>query len=126
MLFSVWTLKSDRSAIKINLCHIDFMDLQENAVLGDPSLHDGLCGINPEFGDFCCRVAGEAWGKPLLSQKFKAMMAVVLDVSHQSFSGPGVPFGTHVEMALKQGASFAEIEELLYFLINIIWWQECE
>ena len=59
------------------------------------------------------RVAGEAWGKPLISQKTKAMLAIVLDISHQSFSGPGVPFAAHVLMALRQGATFAELEELM-------------
>lgn len=89
------------------------MDIKNNAVLGDQDLIDGLNGISPIFGDFCVRVAGEAWGKPLVDQKTKAFMAIVLDVSHQSYTGPGTPFEAHVVMALKQGATFAEIEEVL-------------
>ena len=89
------------------------MDLKDNAVLADQDLINGLCGINPVFGDFVTRAAGEVWGKPLIDQKTKAFLAITLDVSHQSFSGPGVPFKAHILMALKQGATFAELEELL-------------
>ena len=89
------------------------MDLKENAVFGDQDLQDALNGVNPQFGDFYIRAAGEVWGKPLISQKFKTLLAIALDVSHQSFSGPGVPFEAHVTMALKQGVTFEEIEELL-------------
>ena len=89
------------------------MDIKQNAVLGDQDLQDALNGVNPKFGDFCIRAAGEVWGKPLLDQRMKALVAIALDVSHQSFSGPGVPFEAHVTMALKQGVSFEEIEELL-------------
>ena len=89
------------------------MDLHENAVSGDQELCDALKGVDPAFGDFCIRVAAEAWGKPLISQKTKTMLAVALDVDNQSFSGPGVPFEAHVTMALKQGVTFAELEELL-------------
>jgi 4-carboxymuconolactone decarboxylase len=91
------------------------MDIKENAVLGDKELQDALSGVNPAFGDLCTRVAGEVWGKSLISQKVKTMLTIVLDVSHQSFSGPGVPFEAHVTMALKQGVTFEEIEELLLF-----------
>ena len=40
-----------------------------NAVLDDQELQAGLKSINPKFGDFCTRVAGEAWGLPLIDQK---------------------------------------------------------
>ena len=89
------------------------MNINENAVLADQELINGLHGISPIFGEFCVKVAGEAWGKPLVDQKTKAFMAIVLDVSHQSLTGPGTPFEAHVLMALKQGATFAEIEEIL-------------
>ena len=89
------------------------MDLHENAVTGDDDLCNALSGVNPAFGDFCVRVAAEAWGKPLIDQKTKALLAVALDVDNQSFHGPGVPFEAHVTMALKQGSTFAELEELL-------------
>jgi 4-carboxymuconolactone decarboxylase len=89
------------------------MEIEENAVLGDQELQDALNQVSPIFGDFCIRVAGEVWGKPLIPQKTKSFLAIVLDVSHQSYSGPGIPFEAHVLMALKQGATFAEIEEVL-------------
>jgi 4-carboxymuconolactone decarboxylase len=89
------------------------MEIEENAVLGDQDLQDALNQVSPVFGDLCVRVAGEVWGKPLVPQKTKAFLAIVLDVSHQSYSGPGIPFEAHVLMALKQGASFEEIEEVL-------------
>ena len=89
------------------------MDIHENAVTGDDDLVNALSNVNPAFGDFCVRVAAEAWGKPLIDQKTKALLAVALDVDNQSFHGAGVPFEAHVVMALKQGTSFAELEELL-------------
>ena len=88
----------------------------KNAVLDDPALIEGLKHIHPRFGDFCTRVAGEAWGLPLLDQKTKALVTIAVDVVNQDQVGPGSPFAAHVHMALKQGASRAEIEELLLFL----------
>lgn len=88
----------------------------KNAVLDDPDLLAGLKGINPKFGDFCKRVAGEAWGLPLIDQKTKALITIALDVANQDQNGPGNPFGAHVAMAMKQGATRAEIEELLIFM----------
>jgi alkylhydroperoxidase/carboxymuconolactone decarboxylase family protein YurZ len=87
-----------------------------NAVLDDKELQAALNGINPKFGDFCTRVAGAAWGLPLLDQKTKAFIAIAVDVMAQNQVGPGSPFGAHVHMALKQGATRAEIEEVLLFM----------
>lgn len=86
-----------------------------NAVLDDQDLQDGLNAINPKFGDFCTRVAGEAWGLPHIDQKTKALITIAIDVVNQDHVGPGNPFGAHVNMAIKQGATRAEIEELLLF-----------
>src|SRR5215470_1564866 len=88
----------------------------ENAVLDDANLQQRLKKINPKFGDFCTRVAGEAWGLPLISQKTKALITIAIDVVNQDQVGPGNPFGAHVQMAMKQGATREEIEELLLFL----------
>jgi 4-carboxymuconolactone decarboxylase len=88
----------------------------KNAVLDDPDLIAGLEAIHPKFGDFCTRVAGEAWGLPLIDQKTKALITIAIDVVNQDQVGPGNPFGAHVQMALKQGATRAEIEELLVFM----------
>ena len=91
------------------------VSLKENAVLGDSELQDALKSINPKFGDLCTRVAGEVWGLPLIDQKTKALITIAIDVVNANETGPGTPFGAHVSMALKQGATFAEIEELLLF-----------
>jgi 4-carboxymuconolactone decarboxylase len=87
----------------------------KNAVLDDKELQAALSGINPEFGDLCTRVAGEVWGHPLVDQKTKALITIAIDVVNQSLSGPGTPFGAHVSMAMKQGATREEIEEVLLF-----------
>lgn len=87
-----------------------------NAVLDDHDLQVGLKSIDPKFGDFCTRVAGEAWGLPLIDQKTKALITIAVDVVIQDQAGPGSPFAAHVHMALKQGASREEIEEVLLFM----------
>jgi 4-carboxymuconolactone decarboxylase len=87
----------------------------ENAVLDDKELQAALIKINPKFGDFVTRVAGEAWGQPLIDQKTKALITIAIDVVNQDHVGPGNPFKAHVNMALQQGATREEIEELLLF-----------
>ncbi len=88
----------------------------KNAVLDDSDLQAGLNSINAQFGDFCTRVAGEAWGLPLIDQKTKALITIAIDVVNQGQNGPGSPFAAHVNMAMKQGATRAELEELLLFM----------
>ncbi len=88
----------------------------KNAVLDDRELQTALQNINPEFGEFVTRVAGEAWGLPLIDQKTKALIVIAVDVVNQNLLGPGTPFAAHVDMAMKQGVTKAEIEELLLFL----------
>jgi 4-carboxymuconolactone decarboxylase len=90
--------------------------LKENAVLGDPQLQDTLRSINPKWGDFCIRVAGEVWGLPLIDQRTKALVTIAIDIVNANETGPGTPFEAHVNMALKQGVTFAELEELLLFM----------
>jgi 4-carboxymuconolactone decarboxylase len=92
------------------------VSVKENAVLGDLQLQDALKSINPKFGDLCTRVAGEVWGLPLIDQKTKALIIIAVDVVNANETGPGTPFRAHVNMALKQGATGAEIEELLLFM----------
>ena len=58
----------------------------KNAVLDDLKLQAGLNSINPKFGDFCTRVAGEAWGLPLIDQKTKALITIAIDVVNQESS----------------------------------------
>jgi len=87
--------------------------ISENAVLGDPELQKRLMGMNPEFGEFCVRVSGEAWGKPLLDQKTKTLIALAVDVV---ISAEGPQFANHVDMAMKQGVTREEMEELFLFM----------
>lgn len=87
-----------------------------NAVLDDRELQTALKNINPKFGDFVTRVAGEAWGLPLIDQKTKALITIAVDVVNQEQVGPGSPFAAHIQMAMKQGATKEEIEELLLFM----------
>lgn len=90
--------------------------LKKNAVLDDPQLQANLKAINPKFGDFVIRVAGEAWSLPLIDQKTKALITIAVDVVNQDHVGTGSPFGAHIQMAMKQGATREEIEELLLFM----------
>jgi len=88
----------------------------ENAVLDDKELQSSLNEINPKFGDFCTRVAGEAWGLPLIDQRTKTLITIAVDVVNQDQSGPGSPFAAHVNMAVQEGVTKEEIEELLLFM----------
>lgn len=88
----------------------------KNAVLDDKELQAGLKAINPKFGELVTRVAGELWGLPLIDQKTKALITIAVDVVNQSHRGAGNPFPAHVNMALQQGATREEIEELLLFM----------
>ncbi|MCG7584314.1 carboxymuconolactone decarboxylase family protein [Photobacterium sp. OFAV2-7] len=87
----------------------------ENAVLDDQALIDGLKSINPMWGDLTVRAAGEVWGKPLIDQKTKAFLTIIIDQMALNVTGEGNPFGAHVDMALKQGATYEELEELIVF-----------
>ncbi len=89
---------------------------KKNAVLDDHKLQEGLNSINPKFGDFCTRVAGEAWGLPLIDQKTKALITIAVDVVNQNQTGSGNPFAVHVNMAMQQRATREEIEEVLLFM----------
>ncbi|MEH6736833.1 MAG: carboxymuconolactone decarboxylase family protein [Shewanella sp.] len=87
----------------------------KNAVLDDQALIAGLKSINPVWGDLTVRVAGEAFAMPLINQKTKTLITIVIDQMALNVTGDGNSFGAHVDMALKQGASYEEIEELIVF-----------
>ncbi|WP_371185560.1 carboxymuconolactone decarboxylase family protein [Thalassotalea maritima] len=87
----------------------------DNAVRDDQALIDGLKSINPVWGDFTVRVAGEAWGMPLIDQKIKAFITIAIDQLALNVTGEGNPFAAHIDMALKQGATYQELEELIVF-----------
>lgn len=89
-------------------------DAPANAVLDDAGLQAALSGVHPAFGDLCTRVAGEVWGKPLIDQATKALITIAIDVVNQGLV-PESPFEAHIRMALKQGVSFEQLEELLLF-----------
>lgn len=89
------------------------ISVRENAVLGDSELQAGLRTMNAEFGDLCIRASGEAWGKPLIDQKTKVLIAIAVDVVEQIH---GKPFENHLHMAMKQGITREELEELLLFM----------
>ena len=91
------------------------VSIQENAVLGDEELQTSLRSISPRWGDFCIRAAGEVWGLPLIDQKTKALITIAIDIVSSNVDA-GSPFGVHAGMALKQGATLEEIEELLLFM----------
>jgi 4-carboxymuconolactone decarboxylase len=88
----------------------------KNAVLDDEELCAALRSIHPKFGELCTRMCGEVWGLPLIDQKTKAFITIAVDVVNQDQVGPGSPFAAHVNMALKQGATRAEVEEVLLFM----------
>jgi 4-carboxymuconolactone decarboxylase len=88
----------------------------KNAVLDDKELQENLKRINPKFGDLVTRVAGEVWGLPLIDQKTKAIITIAVDIINTDYTGHGNPFPAHVDMALKQGSTREEIEEVLLFM----------
>ncbi len=92
---------------------MDAISIRENAVLGDGPLQAKLHAIDAEFGEFCVRVSGEIFGKPLLDQRTKALIAIAVDVAEQL---RGVPFENHVAMAVKQGVTREELKELLLLM----------
>jgi len=89
------------------------ISITENAVLGDLELQKRLLAIDEEFGEFCIRVSGEIFGKPLLDQKTKALIAIAVDVVAMI---KGIPFENHVDIALKQGATPDELRELILLM----------
>lgn len=91
------------------------VSIEENAVLGDEELKASLTSASQAWGDLCIRAAGEVWGLPLIDQKTKALITIAVDIVTCNV-GAASPFDVHVRMALKQGATLAEIEELLLFM----------
>jgi 4-carboxymuconolactone decarboxylase len=90
------------------------MSSPKNAVADDGALKNELEEINPDFAHFCETTIKEMWGLPLIDQKTKAFITIVIDVVNGGISDID-PFDTHVRMAMKQGATYPEINELLLF-----------
>lgn len=51
--------------------------------------------------------------------KTKCILCLAADVCNSSKTGPGSPFETHVQLALKNGCTLAEVEEL--FLLTSVY-----
>lgn len=72
--------------------------------------------VNANFEGFLTHVTSEAWRLPLINQKAKAFIAIAVDIVNQSYRDTDNSFATHLKIALQQGATYAEIEELLLFM----------
>ena len=62
----------------------------KNAVLDDRALITGLKSINPVWGDLTVRVAGEAFAMPLIDQKTKTFITIVIDQMALNVTGDGI------------------------------------
>jgi 4-carboxymuconolactone decarboxylase len=85
----------------------------ENAVSGDQELIAGLKKMNPDFAELCLETSEKAYETPLVDQRTKVLLAIVVDVVEQIH---GKPFENHLMMAKKQGVTKEELFELLLFL----------
>jgi len=89
------------------------ISIRENAVLGDEELMTGLRRMNPAFGELCIEASAKAYGTPLIDQKTKVLIAIAVDVVEQI---TGKPFENHIHMAVQQGVTRDELEELFLFM----------
>ena len=96
----------------------------KNALLDDKELIAKLHGINSKFGEFIVKASGETWAEPLIDQKTKVFFTIVIDVVNQGISEPS-PFMSHIDMAVKQGATKEELEELLKFCCLYAGFNKC-
>ena len=79
----------------------------------DKSAHQDIMAIDPDFGRMAVQVGSEVWGLAELSPKECAFLCLTADVCNQLLD---LPFQLHVDMALANGASRAEVKELLLHL----------
>ncbi|MCB9077744.1 MAG: carboxymuconolactone decarboxylase family protein [Anaerolineaceae bacterium] len=79
----------------------------------DKSAHQDIMAIDPDFGRMAVQVGSEVWGLAELSPKECAFLCLTADVCHQILD---LPFQLHLDMALANGASRAEVKELLLHL----------
>lgn len=109
----VCTLSEPVETIIYNRVSSQVEHLSMNAVLGDPQLMAGLVKLNDDFGELCINASSVPWGKPLIDQKTKVLIAIAVDVVEQI---TGKPFENHIHMALQQGITREELEELMLFM----------
>lgn len=103
-------------SIKMNIFDMVSTPLEHisvNGILGDAGLMAGLVKLNPDFGELCIDASAVPWGKPLIDQKTKVLIAIAIDIVEQI---TGKPFENHINIALKQGVTREELEELLLFM----------
>jgi 4-carboxymuconolactone decarboxylase len=85
-------------------------------VLEDTGIKEDLAKLDNAFGSLFYRLAVQVWGLPIISVRDKALIAIAIDIAHQDkVSGEVDPFHAHVQIALKNGATIAEIEEVITF-----------
>jgi alkylhydroperoxidase/carboxymuconolactone decarboxylase family protein YurZ len=104
------------AALLCAVCVAGARAAQTNPVTDDPAVGAALKKIDPDFGDLAVRMAGEVWGRPGLSNRERALVAIGYDVCNQTLDGP---FQFHVEMALKNGATRRDVKEAV--LHNVIY-----
>ncbi|HJV96135.1 MAG TPA: hypothetical protein VJ608_08870, partial [Albitalea sp.] len=61
---------------------------ERNPVLDDAAVVKALKDLDPDFGDLAVRMAGEVWGRPGLSNRERAFVAIGYDVCNQTLAGP--------------------------------------
>ena len=86
----------------------------ENAVTEDKELLEGLSGLHPKFGDLVEILGEKLWGMKAIDQKTKCFLCIAIDIANQGIYDTA-PFLIHVDMAVKQGATREEIEEMVLF-----------
>lgn len=82
-------------------------------VPSDTSANQDIMAIDPDFGQMAVQVGSEVWGLTELSPKECAFLCLVADVCSQILD---LPFQLHVDMALSNGATRAEVKEVLLHL----------
>ncbi len=71
---------------------------------------------SPAYSTLFYQIVQEVWGLPLLSTKDKAFLAIATDIASQTQSvGDIDPFALHLKIAAGQGATPAEVAELIGF-----------
>ncbi|WP_413773416.1 carboxymuconolactone decarboxylase family protein [Thalassoporum mexicanum] len=85
-------------------------------MLESTGIKEDLAKLDSEFGSLFYRLAVQVWGLPIISVKDKALIAIAIDIAHQDKAAGEVdPFIAHVKIASQNGATRAEIKEVITF-----------
>ncbi|MCB0211462.1 MAG: carboxymuconolactone decarboxylase family protein [Anaerolineae bacterium] len=79
----------------------------------DKSAHQDIMAIDQDFGQMAVQVGSEVWALAELSTKECAFLCLTADVCYQILD---LPLQMHVDMALSNGATRAEVKEVLLHL----------